>query len=213
MTSKLMNKFPIPENFPEILHDFAKEVVREQPKDILDFAVEYFKALELSIPFQYGKITDRSICNETNDIATNPNTKTTTFGLKKEERNKEEENEHNEIIVENTSEKNVESIPSEEGKKEEEVSQNSIEEENNKNNSELKKYESSEESKENKVKDFISEVFKESMIKISESQKVEKIYEHEKTEEEQAKEFIDDIMKKSQEEVEHLIKNSSNQPE
>lgn len=208
-----MNKFSIPENFPEILHDFAKEVVREQPKDILDFAVEYFKALELSIPFQYGKITDRSICNETNDIATNPNTKTTTFGLKKEERNKEEENEHNEIIVENTSEKNVESIPSEEGKKEEEVSQKSIEEENNKNDNELKKDESSEESKENKVKDFISEVFKESMIKVSESQKVEKIYEHEKTEEEQAKEFIDDIMKKSQEEVEHLIKNSLNQPE
>ena len=212
MTSKLMNKFPIPENFPDILHDFAKEVVREQPKDMLDFAVEYFKALELGVPFQYGNITDKSICNETNDIATNPNTKTATFGLKKEERNKEDENDHNEVIVENTNEKNVESTPSEEPKKEEEASQKSFEEENNKNESEPKKDESSEETKENKVKDFISDVFKQSMIIVSESQKIEKIYEPEKTED-QAKEFIDDIMKRSQEEVEHLISNASNQPE
>ena len=207
MTSKLMNKFPIPENFPDILHDFAKEVVREQPKDMLDFAVEYFKALELGVPFQYGNITDKSICNETNDIATNPNTKTATFGLKKEERNKEDENDHNEVIVENTNEKNVESTPSEEPKKEEEASQKSFEEENNKNESEPKKDESSEETKENKVKDFISDVFKQSMIIVSESQKIEKIYEPEKTED-QAKEFIDDIMKRSQEEVEHLISNA-----
>lgn len=213
MTSKLMNKFPIPENFPDILHDFAKEVVREQPKDMLDFAVEYFKALELGVPFQYGNITDKSICNETNDIATNPNTKTTTFCLKKEERNKEDENDHNEVIVENTNEKNVESTPSEEPKKEEEASQKSFEEETNKNESEPKKDESSEETKENKVKDFISDVFKQSMIIVSESQKIEKIYEPEKTEEDQAKEFIDDIMKRSQEEVEHLISNASNQPE
>ena len=46
MTSKLSNKFPIPEKFPEILHDFAKEVVRAQPNDIFDFAVEYFRQLE-----------------------------------------------------------------------------------------------------------------------------------------------------------------------
>ena len=50
------------------------------------------------------------------------------------------------------------------------------------------------------------------MIIVSESQKIEKIYEPEKTED-QAKEFIDDIMKRSQEEVELLISNASNQPE
>ena len=46
MTSKLSNKFPIPERFPEILHDFAKEVVRAQPLDIFEFAIQYFKNLE-----------------------------------------------------------------------------------------------------------------------------------------------------------------------
>ena len=46
MTSKLSNKFPIPERFPEILHDFAKEVVRAQPVDIFEFAIQYFKNLE-----------------------------------------------------------------------------------------------------------------------------------------------------------------------
>ena len=53
MSSRFSNKFPIPEKFPEILHDFAREVVRYMPKDILDFAIQYFFSLEQNIPLKY----------------------------------------------------------------------------------------------------------------------------------------------------------------
>ena len=53
MTSRQSNQFPIPEGFPEILHDFAKEVVRYQPNDIYDFSIQYFNCLENEIPLQY----------------------------------------------------------------------------------------------------------------------------------------------------------------
>ncbi len=38
----MSNKYPIPEEFPNILHDYIREVLRNQPKDILDFSVSYF---------------------------------------------------------------------------------------------------------------------------------------------------------------------------
>ncbi len=46
MASKYLQKFPVPKGFPEILHDFAREILRDQPRDILDYGCEYFKALE-----------------------------------------------------------------------------------------------------------------------------------------------------------------------
>lgn len=46
MASKYIQKFPIPEGFPEILHDLSKEILRNQPEDILDFCAEYFKCLQ-----------------------------------------------------------------------------------------------------------------------------------------------------------------------
>lgn len=46
MASKFIQKYPIPEEFPEILHNFAKEIVRNSPNDILNFGIEYFKALQ-----------------------------------------------------------------------------------------------------------------------------------------------------------------------
>ena len=53
MSSKYSNKYPIPEKFPEILHDFSREVLRYMPKDILDFAVQYFYSLETSTPLNF----------------------------------------------------------------------------------------------------------------------------------------------------------------
>lgn len=53
MSSRLANKFPIPEKFPEILHDYAREVVRYRPKDIYDFSIQYFYSIEKSIPLRY----------------------------------------------------------------------------------------------------------------------------------------------------------------
>ena len=53
MSSRFSNKFPIPEKFPEILHDYAREVVRNMPKDILDFSIQYFYSLDQNVPFNY----------------------------------------------------------------------------------------------------------------------------------------------------------------
>ena len=53
MSSRQSNQFPIPETFPEILHNFAKEIVRYQPNDIYDFSIQYFHCLENEIPLNY----------------------------------------------------------------------------------------------------------------------------------------------------------------
>jgi hypothetical protein len=46
MASKYLQKFQIPTEFPDLLHDFAREVLRCQPKDINDFGLQYFTAKE-----------------------------------------------------------------------------------------------------------------------------------------------------------------------
>ena len=53
MASKYLKKFKVPNNFENILSDFAKEILRNQPKDIVDFGIEYFKGLESSGKFDY----------------------------------------------------------------------------------------------------------------------------------------------------------------
>lgn len=44
MASKYLQKFPVPDNFYEILHDFAREIIRDQPEDILEYGSDYFEA-------------------------------------------------------------------------------------------------------------------------------------------------------------------------
>lgn len=46
MSSKYTKKYKIPEDLEGIVDRFAREVLRNQPKDILEFAIEYFKGLE-----------------------------------------------------------------------------------------------------------------------------------------------------------------------
>lgn len=46
MASKYRKKFQLPENAYKILEDYTREVLRDQPKDILEFSYMYFKALE-----------------------------------------------------------------------------------------------------------------------------------------------------------------------
>ena len=46
MASKYLQKFPIPNEFPDLLHDFAKEVLRDQPDNIYEYGAAYFKAKE-----------------------------------------------------------------------------------------------------------------------------------------------------------------------
>ena len=106
MTSKFSKKFPIPEKFPEILHDYAREVVRYMPKDILDFSIQYFYSVEQNIKFNYiegGSNSLPKITNITPSLSTKMNTQNKFNDkdrlLKKDEENdilsdkKEDENE------------------------------------------------------------------------------------------------------------------------
>ena len=53
MASKYISKFPIPQGYPEMLHDFSREILRLQPENILEFGYQYFKAKEEVTPFWY----------------------------------------------------------------------------------------------------------------------------------------------------------------
>ena len=53
MSSKYINKYSIPPGFQSLLSEFTKEILRNQPKDIVDFAVEYFKCLQQGLILDY----------------------------------------------------------------------------------------------------------------------------------------------------------------
>ena len=55
MASKYIQKFPIPNDFPNILHDLAKEILRYQPDDIIEFSALYFKCLQEGKELDYPK--------------------------------------------------------------------------------------------------------------------------------------------------------------
>ena len=46
MTSKYRKKFALPENFHNLLEDYCREVLRDQPQDIVEYSFLYFKAME-----------------------------------------------------------------------------------------------------------------------------------------------------------------------
>jgi hypothetical protein len=43
MASKYRTKHTIPSGFPDILKDFVREILREQPENIYRFGAEYFQ--------------------------------------------------------------------------------------------------------------------------------------------------------------------------
>ena len=46
MTSKYRKKQSIPDGFYPLVEDYCREVLRDQPQDIIEFSYLYFKALE-----------------------------------------------------------------------------------------------------------------------------------------------------------------------
>jgi len=50
MTSKCAKQYEIPAEFPDILKDFAREVLRNQPGNIHEFAAKYFDCLANGLP-------------------------------------------------------------------------------------------------------------------------------------------------------------------
>lgn len=55
MASKYIQKFPIPDGFPEVLHDLSKEILRYQPENIIEFCALYFKCLQEGKELDYQK--------------------------------------------------------------------------------------------------------------------------------------------------------------
>lgn len=50
MASKFAKQFQIPPEFPDILKEFTREVLRNQPADIVEFAAKYFDCLANGLP-------------------------------------------------------------------------------------------------------------------------------------------------------------------
>ncbi len=46
MASKYLQKFPVPPGFQQILSDFTKEVLRDQPQSIAEYAAKYFEMMK-----------------------------------------------------------------------------------------------------------------------------------------------------------------------
>ena len=46
MASKYLQQFPVPHGFQEVLADLTREILREQPNNIIEFAALYFEGLE-----------------------------------------------------------------------------------------------------------------------------------------------------------------------
>ena len=123
MSSRFSNKYPIPEKFPEILHDFSREVLRYMPKDILDFSVQYFYSLEIGSPLNYieggSKNIPKSLDLEKKDlkrqdistpsVTTNQNTQNLFFkqGEQSEKRKAKERDEIKELKETNSSKMNT----------------------------------------------------------------------------------------------------------
>ena len=52
MASKYRKKYTLPENFYTVIEDYSREVLRDQPMDVVEFSYLYFKAIEeVSFPF------------------------------------------------------------------------------------------------------------------------------------------------------------------
>ena len=123
MSSRFSNKYPIPEKFPEILHDFSREVLRYMPKDILDFSVQYFYSLEIGSPLNYieggSKNIPKSLDLEKKDlkrqdistpsVTTNQNTQNIFFkqGEQSEKKKEKERDEIKELKETNSSKMNT----------------------------------------------------------------------------------------------------------
>ena len=42
MASKYIQKYPIPQDFPALLKQFTREILRDQPTNIIEYSTQYF---------------------------------------------------------------------------------------------------------------------------------------------------------------------------
>ena len=54
MASQHIRKYPVPGSFQDLLKDFTREILRNQPENVYDFGVAYFTAMENGEELRYG---------------------------------------------------------------------------------------------------------------------------------------------------------------
>ena len=65
MASKYRQKYTLPSGFYQVLEDYSREVLRDQPQDILEFSYLYFKAIEeVSYLYEAANIESLSIAKK-----------------------------------------------------------------------------------------------------------------------------------------------------
>ena len=132
MSSKYIKKYSIPPGFQSLLSEFTKEILRNQPKDIVDFAVEYFKCLQQGLILDYPHRGQNIPCDFKPAVPKIPSSlknQTNYDVYSKEEVKPQERKEEKEIIK---SEENVEEIKKEEKKLEIKIEQPNEEQSNTK---------------------------------------------------------------------------------
>ena len=132
MSSKYIKKYSIPPGFQSLLSEFTKEILRNQPKDIVDFAVEYFKCLQQGLILDYPHRGQNIPCDFKPAVPKIPpslKNQTNYDVYSKEEIKPQERKEEKEIIK---SEEKVEEIKKEEKKLEIKIEQPNKEQSNTK---------------------------------------------------------------------------------
>lgn len=228
MTSKLSNKFPIPEHFPEILHDFAKEVVRAQPSDIFEFAIQYFKNLEKGNNgnnLERGYSNKSELLNESADLGAKSKSEDNMNKYDIVSEGEREKNEESGMYKTNSTQRGfvikkfVDDVFTK-SKDFGEVRQD----ENDDNESERRDVEESEENEgvkgneEEIAKEFVSDILKKSGGNIMKENETDNVEESESegvkgNEDEIAKMFVGDILKKSGENINDMMKGVDNEGE
>ena len=163
MSSKYIKKYSIPPGFQSLLSEFTKEILRNQPKDIVDFAVEYFRCLQQGLILDYPDRGQNIPCDFKPSIPKIPPQlknkniyEESKEEIKKEEPKKEIKEEKKEEIKEEKKEEKNEEIKIEE--KKEEIKEEKKEE--------IKEEEKQEEKKEEK------ELIKEKLQKAEEANEI-----------------------------------------
>ena len=54
MASQHIRKYPVPGSFQDLLKDFTREILRNQPENVYEFGVAYFTAMENGEELRYG---------------------------------------------------------------------------------------------------------------------------------------------------------------
>ena len=132
MSSKYIKKYSIPPGFQSLLSEFTKAILRNQPKDIVDFAVEYFKCLQQGLILDYPHRGQNIPCDFKPAVPKIPpslKNQTNYDVYSKEEIKPQERKEEKEIIK---SEEKVEEIKKEEKKLEIKIEQPNKEQSNTK---------------------------------------------------------------------------------